>query len=140
MSLADFHGGHDRRTFVIVGAAMEVRRTLGPGFPDLFYKEALAAECRRRSIPFERDVAYAVYYKGQALGGSGSIAFLCFDQVLVEVRATPSLGEPDVDHVRHCVVASPYALGLLLNFGWYRLEHRQIRRPDGPVTGLGGRP
>lgn len=136
MSLASPHGGHDRRTFVIVGAAMEVRRTLGPAFPDQFYREALATELGRRAIPFERDVAYAVFYKGQALGGCGRIAFLCFDEVLVEVRAASSICEPDVAHVRHCVVASPYHQGLLLNFGWYRLEHRHIWRPDdsGPLV------
>jgi len=109
---------------------MGVRRTLGPAFPDQFYREALATELLRRAIPFERDVAYAVYYKGQALRGCGRFAFLCFDEVLVEVRAAASLCDPDVDHVRHCVVASPYHVGLLLNFGWYRLEHRHVRRPD----------
>jgi GxxExxY protein len=140
MSLASLHGGHDRRTFVIVGAAMEVRRTLGPGFPEQFYREALAAELLRRAVPFERDVAYAVYYKGQALGRSGHIAFLCFDEVLVEVRAAAALADPDAAHVRHCVVASPYPMGLLLNFGWYRLEHRQIWRPDEGVPVGEGQP
>lgn len=130
MSLASLHGGHDRRTFVIVGAAMEVRRTLGPGFLEHFYREALAAEMLRRAVPFDRDVAYAIVYKGQPLGGSGRIAFLCFDEVLVEVRAAASLAEPDIEHFRHCVVASPYQLGVLLNFGRSRLELRQVRRPE----------
>ena len=76
MSLASLHGGHDRRTFVIVGAAMEVRRTLGPGFLEHFYREALAAEMLRRAVPFDL-----------AFDAADSTAFYCTELVLHCVNA-----------------------------------------------------
>jgi len=57
----------DQQTHVIIGAAMEVHRQLGPGFLEPVYQEALALELAAQAIPFASQVELPVYYKGQKL-------------------------------------------------------------------------
>ncbi len=82
----------DERTFAIVGSAMEVHRRLGPGFLEAVYQEALAIEFAERSIPFRRELELLVLYKGRLLQTSYRADFVCYETVLVELKAIAHLG------------------------------------------------
>jgi GxxExxY protein len=83
--------GKDERTFAIIGAAMEVHRTLGPGFLEAVYQETFARELAKREIPFRAEVELPVFYKGERLSGSYRADFVCFDSIVVEVKALGQL-------------------------------------------------
>ncbi|MBI3043605.1 MAG: GxxExxY protein [Betaproteobacteria bacterium] len=77
----------DEQTYAIIGAAMEAHRELGFGFLEAVYQDALAVELASRQIPFRREVTLPVFYKGQKLPSSYRADFICFDEVLVEIKA-----------------------------------------------------
>ncbi len=81
----------DEQTHAIIGAAMEVHRQLGSGFLEAVYQDALEIEFRVRSIPFRREVELPVHYKGQRLSCSYRADFVCYDQIIVELKALRSL-------------------------------------------------
>ena len=118
--------GHDSRTFAIIGAAMEVHRTLGSGFLEAVYREALGIEFSLRGIPFTREVPCSVTYKDHLLGGHYRVDFVCFDEVLVEIKARAGIGMGDQAQVINYLASTGQTLALLLNFGSQRLEHRRL--------------
>ena len=82
----------DSRTYSIIGAAMEVHRQLGCGFLESVYQEAMALEMTARGIPYRREVEIPVFYKDERLSASFRAQFLCFDLVIVEIKALAKLG------------------------------------------------
>jgi GxxExxY protein len=77
----------DPRTFAIIGAAMEVHNQLGCGFLEAVYQEALAIEFGKREIPFKREVRLPISYKGELLATVYCVDFICFDSVIIELKA-----------------------------------------------------
>ena len=82
----------DPRTYQIIGAAMEVHRTLHRGYLESVYGDALAVEFELRGIPFRRDKTCQLFYKGRPLTGHHRLDFVCFDDVVVEIKAQSSIG------------------------------------------------
>jgi GxxExxY protein len=116
----------DPRTFAIIGAAMEVHKQLGCGFLEPVYQEAFSIELSKRSIPFQREVKLPVYYKGQLLSTSYCPDFICFDSVVVELKALAHLSGVEEAQVINYLKATGYEVGLLLNFGSRSLQHRRL--------------
>jgi GxxExxY protein len=122
----------DPVTCAILGAAFEVQRVLGAGFREVFYRDALAIEFRDRRIPFTREVPCVIRYKGRQLCGQHYMDFVCFDEVIVEVKARSSIGPVDHAQVLTYLASSRRPLGLLLNMGGQTLDvKRFIWSPDG---------
>jgi GxxExxY protein len=118
----------DPRTYAIIGAALEVHKVLGAGFLELFYKDALALEFDTRGIPFNREVPCNISYKGHPLRGEYRMDFVCFDAVVLEVKARSVTGPADHAQVLNYLASSNLKIGLLLNFGTSRLEHKRFIR------------
>jgi GxxExxY protein len=116
----------DSRTFSIIGAAMEVHRTLGCGFLETCYRDALAIEFGLRSIPFDSEVACGVDYKGHRLRWHYRIDFVCYSEVIVEVKARASTGPGEEAQVLTCLAATGHQVALLLNFRGSRLDYRRF--------------
>ena len=115
-----------KKTYAIIGAAMEVHRVLGPGFLEAVYQEALDIELRERGIPTRREVALPVYYKGRLLSSSYRADFICYDSIVIEVKATSGLTTVDYAQLLNYLKATGYEVGVLLNFGTKSLEHKRL--------------
>ena len=116
----------DPRTFKIIGAAMEVHCQLGCGFLEAVYQEALALEFRNREIPFKRELIFPVTYKGFRLRTEYRRDFICFDSVIVELKALSSLSPIDESQLLNYLKVTGLHTGLLLNFGTRSLQQRRL--------------
>lgn len=116
----------DSRTFAIIGAAMEVHRVLGSGFLEVFYRDALAIEFGLRAIPFVAEAPCHVAYKGHPLRGHYRMDFVCFESVVIEVKARSGTGPAEQAQVLSYLASAGFQTGLLLNFGAARLEYKRF--------------
>jgi GxxExxY protein len=119
-------GGSDPRTYSIIGAAMEVHRHLGCGFLEAVYQEGLAIEFGQQNIPFRREVILPVKYKGRALVTKYCADFICFDSVVVELKALNRISGLEEAQVINYLKATSNEVGLLINFGARSLEYRRF--------------
>jgi GxxExxY protein len=119
-------GFSDPETYSIIGAAMDVHRTLGNGFLESVYRRALAIEFQRRAVPFEAEVLIDVTYKGERLPHGFRADFLCHTSVIVEVKALAALSNLEHAQVINYLKAASLHRAVLLNFGRPSLEHHRI--------------
>ncbi len=116
----------DPRTYAIIGAAMEVHGVLGDGFLERVYQEALAREFENRGLPFLREVDVPVLYKGLRLECGYRADFICFGDVVVELKAVSAIEDSHVSQVINYLKATGYRRGLLLNFGAVSLQVKRV--------------
>ena len=105
---------------------MEVHRQLGCGFLETVYQEALALELREREIPFRRELLFPVSYKGYRLNSQYRPDFICFDSVIVELKALSTLSSVEDSQLINYLKVTGYHTGLLLNFGTRSLQQRRF--------------
>ena len=116
----------DPRTFALIGAAIEVHRTLGPGFLEAVYQEAFARELSRRDIPFRAEADVPVFYKGDRLSTAYRADFVCFEAVIVELKAVKQLTPVEEAQVLNYLKATGFRVGMLFNFGAASLQHKRF--------------
>lgn len=131
----------DRLAHAVIGAAIEVHRVLGPGYLESVYEEALGIELGDRGIPFERQLAFAVNYKGRPVG-TGRVDLLVGGTLVVELKAADALHPIHRAQVLSYLRATNLPLGLLMNFKAPTLRDGLERivfspRPSSPPWRLG---
>ena len=116
----------DSRTYSIIGAAMEVHRQLGCGFSEPVYQQALEVELAMRRIPFQFQQEIRVEYKSHKLDACYKPDFICFDEVVVELKALGRLTSLEESQVLNYLKVTGLHTGLLLNFGTRSFEQRRF--------------
>jgi len=105
----------DQLAYEVIGAAIEVHRELGPGYNESIYEEAMAIELELRGIPFKRQLAMPVVYKGRPVG-EGRLDMLVAEDLVVEYKTVESLLPVHLAQVLSYLKAARRRLGLLVNF------------------------
>lgn len=103
--------------YAINGAMFEVYKTLGPGFLEPVYQEALAIEFVSKGILFEREKPLELHYKGVLLEKKYIPDFVCFGQIILELKVLPKLTNIEVAQLLNYLKITNMRLGLLANFG-----------------------
>ncbi|MFA7711714.1 MAG: GxxExxY protein [Candidatus Neomarinimicrobiota bacterium] len=119
---------YKEESYKIIGACIEVHKELGCGFLESVYHEALVIEMAKQKIPFEREKELSVQYKGEALSKSFYADFVCFDKIILEVKALSELASAHEAQVINYLKATGYKLGLLVNFGENSLNYKRLVR------------
>lgn len=96
---------------------MHVYNTLGSGFLEAVYQEALELEFKKRSIPYEREKELTIYYDGQPLEKKYKADFVCYGKIIVELKAVAELDDAHRSQVYNYLKATGNKLGILYNFG-----------------------
>jgi GxxExxY protein len=115
--------------YKIIGAAIEVHRSLGNGFLEAVYQEALEIELTDQQIPFQAQAELNILYKNRLLQKKYNPDFLCFREKIVEIKALDKLSGTEESQIINYLKASGKRVGLLINFGsvgkleWKRFIH-----------------
>lgn len=113
-------------SYRILGACFEVYKEKGNGFLEAVYQECLSFELSDREIPFIEQPELKLRYKARPLKQSYKPDFLCFDSVIVEIKAVKKLTDEHRAQVINYLKATEKTLGLLINFGHYpKIEHER---------------
>jgi len=113
------------KTSMIIAACMEVHRQLGNGFLEAVYAEALEQEFMFRSIPYVREKAFRIDYKGVSLNKTYRVDYCCYDLVIIELKAIDDLYPVHVSQLVNYLKISNYPVGLLINFGNTSLQYKR---------------
>ena len=116
----------DKQTYAIIGAAMEIHRVLGHGFLERVYQEAMEHELVAQQIVYQREIEVAVIYKDKKLNCNYRADFICFGDIIVELKATENLTSKDEAQLLNYLKATGYKRGLLLNFGNESLQYKRV--------------
>ena len=112
-------------SYRVMQAIFEVHNTLGPGFVENVYEEALTYEMELRGIPFERQEAVTVCYKGRNIGNQ-RLDFVVDDKIVLELKAASALTDVFKQQTLSYLKATGLKLGILVNFGVLRVEYKRI--------------
>jgi|SRR5579872_6839048 len=116
---------YEELTKKVIGAAITVHKTLGPGFPEKVYQKALVEEFLKQNITFSREKRVEIYYEDKLVGYE--IMDFCVDNKLViELKIGPKILDIHSKQVVSYLKAMKYRLGLILNFGTSKLEIKRV--------------
>jgi GxxExxY protein len=118
---------HKLESFEIMGACFEVYKEKGSGFLEAVYQECLDIEFTDRKIPFMAQPQLALTYKGRPLKSKYTPDFICYDKIVVELKAVSTLTNEHRAQVQNYLRAAKLKLGLLVNLGHYpKVEYERI--------------
>jgi GxxExxY protein len=113
-------------SYKIIGAAMEVHKELGAGFLESVYQEAFELELQKQDIPYEREKLLNIFYKGLKLKKRYATDFVCYDKIVVELKALSDLSNDHEAQLLNYLKVTGLKLGLLLNFGSKSLQYKRL--------------
>jgi GxxExxY protein len=118
---------YETETFNILGACFEVYKELGNGYLEPVYQECLQVEFAKRQIPFISQPVLELSYKEVILQQTYKPDFICYDKIIVELKAISLLLDEHKSQVLNYLKATNLKVGLLINFGHYPLiQHLRL--------------
>ena len=105
---------------------MEVHKTLGKGFSEIIYKEALEYEFQMNDIPYSREAPCIVPYKEIVLKKGFNADFIVYEKIVLEVKAIECLTKSDIRQTLNYLAATKHKLGIVVNFGEDSLNSKRV--------------
>ena len=115
-----------QESYEIIGAAMNVHNALGRGFTEKVYQESLVIEFQEKGIPFQREVEIHAVYKGNTLSATFIPDFICYDKIIVELKAVQELDDMHRAQALNYAKVAGMKMALLINFGESRLVAERL--------------
>lgn len=112
--------------YQIIKACMNVHKKLGAGFLESVYSEALELEFKKLGIPYEKEKKLLVYYDDKPLNKYFRADYLCYQRIILELKAAKYVIQPDRRQTLNNVIATKLRLGLLVNFGEPSLKYYRL--------------
>lgn len=116
----------EQQTYIIIGACIEVHKILGNGFLESVYEEALEKEFIKRNIPYKRQCKLSLFYDGKQMDKYFKVDFLCFETIILEIKAACFLNNEMKKQTINYLNASNLQVGLLVNFGESSLRWKRF--------------
>jgi len=113
-------------SYAIIGSCMKVHAELGYGFLEAVYQEALERDFIKRGIPFKRQQKLNIYFDDQKLDKYYIADFLCYDSIVLELKASQFTVESQINQLHNYLKATNKKLGILINFGTKSLTYKRI--------------
>lgn len=110
---------YKEESYAVQGAVFEVYREMGCGFLEAVYQECLEKELIHQGIPFQSQAQLVLTYKGERLNQIYKPDFICYDKIIVELKAVKDIGDDHRAQMFNYLKVSGMRLGLLVNFGHY---------------------
>ena len=117
---------YKEESYRIIGACMRVHRTLGPGFLEAVYQEALEKEFISSKIPYIREKKLKLTYNNQPLKKYYRADFICYDKIVLEIKSVNYLNKLMINILYNHLKAINYKLGILINFSKPSLEYKRV--------------
>ena len=115
-----------QESYKIIGICMNVHDSLGAGFLEIVYKDALEYEFKKDGIPFEREKEYSVKYQDIILPHKFYADFVVYDKIILEVKAVSELEDKFLAQTINYLKVSGNKLALLVNFRDVSLEYKRV--------------
>ncbi|MBQ9394716.1 MAG: GxxExxY protein [Proteobacteria bacterium] len=127
---------YEEETGKILRACMNVYNELGNGFLEAVYQEALSIEFGLLNIPFQKERKIEICYKGHRLKQEYYADFVCFDEIIVELKSVSRMINAHKAQVLNYLHGTGLKIGLLVNFGesslkWERLTLLKNKNSEG---------
>lgn len=117
---------YKEESFVIIGACMKVHRTLGAGFLEAVYEEALEKEFHIQNIPFKRQVKLSLYYDNELMKKQYRADFVCYDAIILEIKAVSQIPVAFYTQLTNYLRCTNMEVGMLINFGRPSLNYKRM--------------
>lgn len=118
----------DELTYKIIGCAMKVHNTMGPGFQEVIYQRCLAIEFENEGLVFQREQEQTVYYNEIEVG-TRRADFIAEGKIVIELKALVNLEDVHIAQAKNYTVAYDFPLGLLINFGSQSMQYKLLFNP-----------
>ena len=119
----------EHESYALIGAFFEVYNNLGGGFLEEVYQESLEMELQDRNIPFMSQPNLLLNYKGKSLRQTYKPDLICFNQIIVELKAVSTIIKEHEAQLHNYLKATGLRLGFLVNYGHYpKLEMKRVVR------------
>jgi GxxExxY protein len=114
-------------SYAIIGACFNVYKDKGSGFTEPIYHECLEIEFEALKLPFQSQPQLPLEYRGRLLKHRFQPDFICYDKIIVEIKATSAICDENRSQSLNYLQATGYQLALLVNFGAYpRLQYERL--------------
>lgn len=117
---------YKEESFAIIGACMKVHRSLGAGFLEAVYEEALEKEFNIQKIPFKRQVKLSLYYNQELMKKQFRADFVCYDTIVIEIKAVSQIPVTFYTQLTNYLKCTNMELGMLINFGTPSLTYKRM--------------